>query len=126
MHRLLFALEAERAHGLALGLLSFWSERGPLLEVPGRLLRVEDPRLRVEAFGVSFPNPLGLAAGMDKDARALGAWWALGFGFARWGPSPPGPRRETPGRGFSAFPRTTPSSTAWASTTGGPWRRRRG
>ncbi len=96
MHRLLFALEAEGAHELALGLLSFWSERGPLLEAPARLLRVEDPRLRVEAFGVSFPNPLGLAAGMDKDARALGAWWALGFGFAEVGTLTPRPQEGNP------------------------------
>lgn len=96
MHRFLFALDPEAAHGLALGLLAFWSERGPLLEVPGRLLRVEDPRLRVEAFGVSFPNPLGLAAGMDKDARALGAWWALGFGFAEVGTLTPRPQEGNP------------------------------
>lgn len=43
MHRFLFALDPEAAHGLALGLLALWSERGPLLEVPARLLRVEDP-----------------------------------------------------------------------------------
>ncbi|WP_353299923.1 quinone-dependent dihydroorotate dehydrogenase [Thermus thermophilus] len=96
MHRFLFALDPEAAHGLALGLLAFWSERGPLLEVPARLLRVEDPRLRVEAFGVSFPNPLGLAAGMDKDARALGAWWALGFGFAEVGTLTPRPQEGNP------------------------------
>ena len=96
MHRFLFALDPEAAHGLALGLLAFWSERGPLLEVPARLLRVEDPRLRVEAFGVSFPNPLGLAAGMDKDARALGAWWALGFGFAEVGTLTPRPQVGNP------------------------------
>ncbi|MER3603348.1 MAG: dihydroorotate dehydrogenase (quinone), partial [Thermus sp.] len=63
MHRFLFALDPEKAHELTLSLLAFWSERGPLLEEPGRLLRVEDPRLRVEALGLSFPNPLGLAAG---------------------------------------------------------------
>lgn len=96
MHRFLFALDPEAAHGLVLGFLAFWSERGPLLEVPARLLRVEDPRLRVEAFGVSFPNPLGLAAGMDKDARALGAWWALGFGFAEVGTLTPRPQEGNP------------------------------
>ena len=96
MHRLLFALEPETAHELALGVLAFWSERGPLLEVPGRLLRVEDPRLKVEALGLSFPNPLGLAAGMDKDARALGAWWALGFGFVEVGTLTPRPQPGNP------------------------------
>ncbi|KGQ21768.1 quinone-dependent dihydroorotate dehydrogenase [Thermus filiformis] len=96
MHRLLFALDPEAAHELALALLVFWSERGPLLEVPAQLLRVEDPRLRVEALGLSFPNPLGLAAGMDKDARALAAWWALGFGFAEVGTLTPRPQEGNP------------------------------
>ncbi|WP_038070049.1 quinone-dependent dihydroorotate dehydrogenase [Thermus scotoductus] len=96
MHRLLFALDPEEAHELTLRLLSFWSERGPLLEVPAKLLRVEDSRLEVEAFGLRFPNPLGLAAGMDKDARALGAWWALGFGFAEVGTLTPRPQEGNP------------------------------
>ncbi|GLV46975.1 dihydroorotate dehydrogenase (quinone) [Thermus sp. LT1-2-5] len=96
MHRLLFALDPETAHELTLQALAFWSGRGPLLRVPGRLLRVEDPRLRVEALGLAFPNPLGLAAGMDKDARALGAWWALGFGFAEVGTLTPRPQEGNP------------------------------
>ena len=96
MHRLLFLLEAERAHELTLKALAFWSGRGPLLEVPARLLRVEDPRLRVEAMGLTFPNPLGLAAGMDKDARALPAWWALGFGFAEVGTLTPRSQEGNP------------------------------
>ncbi len=96
MHRLLFALDPEEAHELTLRLLSFWSERGPLLEVPAKLLRVEDSRIEVEAFGLHFPNPLGLAAGMDKDARALGAWWALGFGFAEVGTLTPRPQEGNP------------------------------
>ncbi|WP_038057603.1 quinone-dependent dihydroorotate dehydrogenase [Thermus amyloliquefaciens] len=96
MHRLLFALDPETAHELALKALALWSERGPLLEVPARLLRVEDPRLEVEALGLRFPNPLGLAAGMDKDARALAAWWALGFGFAEVGTLTPRPQEGNP------------------------------
>ncbi|TBH16048.1 quinone-dependent dihydroorotate dehydrogenase [Thermus thermamylovorans] len=96
MHRLLFALDPETAHERTLGLLASWSERGPLLEVPARFLRVEDPRLRVEALGLAFPNPLGLAAGMDKDAKALGAWWALGFGFAEVGTLTPKAQEGNP------------------------------
>ena len=43
------------------------------------------PKLNVERFGIQFPNPVGLAAGMDKKAEALTAWPALGFGFAEVG-----------------------------------------
>jgi len=43
------------------------------------------PQLPVDLFGLRFPNPVGLAAGMDKNAEALPAWEALGFGFAELG-----------------------------------------
>ena len=43
------------------------------------------PPAPVEAFGLRFPNPVGLAAGMDKDGVALAAWPALGFGFVEVG-----------------------------------------
>lgn len=57
------------------------------------------PQLPTELFGLRFPNPVGLAAGMDKSAEALPAWAALGFGFTELGavtwhgqPGNPGPR----------------------------------
>jgi dihydroorotate dehydrogenase len=43
------------------------------------------PQLPIEAFGLKFPNPVGLAAGMDKQAEAVPAWAALGFGFSELG-----------------------------------------
>ncbi len=51
------------------------------------------PELPIELFGLRFPNPIGLAAGMDKQAEALPAWAALGFGFTElgavtWHPQP--------------------------------------
>ncbi|MEW6582423.1 MAG: quinone-dependent dihydroorotate dehydrogenase, partial [Actinomycetota bacterium] len=48
-------------------------------------LRVRDPRLAHTVAGVPFPTPVGLAAGFDKNARASGAWPALGFGFVEVG-----------------------------------------
>ena len=48
-------------------------------------MRVADPRLEQRVFGLRFPNPVGLAAGFDKTARAVPAWPALGFGFAEIG-----------------------------------------
>lgn len=59
------------------------------LEAAGPLLRFfavpADPRLAKTVFGVRFPSPVGLAAGFDKNAIALAAWEALGFGFAEIG-----------------------------------------
>ena len=56
-------------------------------------------QLPMEALGLKFPNPVGLAAGMDKQAEALPAWSALGFGFTELGavtwhaqPGNPAPR----------------------------------
>jgi dihydroorotate dehydrogenase len=43
------------------------------------------PKTPRTVFGVTFPGPVGLAAGMDKDGRALAAWPALGFGFVEVG-----------------------------------------
>ena len=52
-----------------------------------------DPRLRVEAFGLSFPNPIGLAAGFDKSAEAVEGLGRLGFGFVEVGTVTPLPQR---------------------------------
>src|SRR5580658_8798482 len=48
-------------------------------------LRPSDPALRVRALGLEFPGPVGLAAGFDKDARAVAGLGALGFGFVEVG-----------------------------------------
>jgi len=58
---------------------------------------VSDPRLRVEALGLSFATPIGLRRRMDKDAEAFEAFGALGFGFVEVGtltarPQPGNPR----------------------------------
>jgi dihydroorotate dehydrogenase len=78
---LLFRLDPERAHELAVGSL------GLVAPVLGRLRRPPDGggRLAQEILGLRFPNPVGLAAGFDKRARAVPAWPALGFGFAEVG-----------------------------------------
>ena len=87
---LLFRLPAETAHELALHSLSL---------LPSGLIskRFSNPALRIERFGLSFPNPVGLAAGFDKNGIALKPLAALGFGFIEAGtvtyhPQPGNPR----------------------------------
>ncbi|HEU5131804.1 MAG TPA: quinone-dependent dihydroorotate dehydrogenase, partial [Pyrinomonadaceae bacterium] len=87
---LLFRLPAETAHELALHSLSL---------VPASLLakRINDPALSIERFGLTFANPIGLAAGFDKNGIALQPLAALGFGFIEAGtvtyhPQPGNPR----------------------------------
>lgn len=80
----LFSLPPETAHDVVTALL------GTVQETPvERLLRarycVDDPRLAVEAFDCRFPNPVGVAAGFDKNARVPRALAALGFGHVEVG-----------------------------------------
>ena len=82
---LLYALPAETAHRLTMSVLSVLSRVPALPTLVQRVCRVRDPRLVVEAFGLQFPNPLGLAAGLDKDAEAYPMLGALGFGFIEVG-----------------------------------------
>ena len=58
--------------------------------------RPRDPRLLVEALGLKFPNPLGLAAGFDKNAEIPGAMLRLGFGFVEVGTLTPRPQAGNP------------------------------
>jgi dihydroorotate dehydrogenase len=84
---LLFRLEAERAHQLGLLLASRWP--APLLARLGQGRGLADvaraPALATRVMGLDFPNPLGVAAGLDKDAQAVALWQALGFGFVEVG-----------------------------------------
>jgi dihydroorotate dehydrogenase len=79
----LFAQEAEKIHDRTLRALAHLSRAPSLCRVAGAFWGA--PELPVELFGLRFPNPVGLAAGMDKGACALPAWFALGFGFTELG-----------------------------------------
>ena len=81
---LLFRLPAETAHGLGHRTLSLVDET-PLTAPLAAHYTVEDDRLRVEAFGQTFDNPVGVAAGFDKNAEIPGAIAALGFGHVEVG-----------------------------------------
>src|ERR671919_2489754 len=79
---LLFSPDAETAHHLTIGLLTGASH----FDVALRALTPFRPTPRpTTLFGLSFPNPIGLAAGLDKNGVALPAWAALGFGFVEIG-----------------------------------------
>ena len=79
---LLFAIDPETAHRFTIAGLSAASNIGPAL----RSLSVFRPRTQPkQVFGLNFPNPIGLAAGLDKNGIALPAWNALGFGFIEIG-----------------------------------------
>ncbi len=78
--QLLFRLDPETAHTLALGALAAVQNTGLLHAVGAK--RVHDP---IELAGLRFPNRVGLAAGLDKNARCIDGLGALGFGFVEVG-----------------------------------------
>lgn len=80
---LLFVQESERIHNRTLRALGLASHHRLLRGVLSALYSA--PELPVEAFGLRFPNPVGLAAGMDKLAEAVPVWESLGFGFSELG-----------------------------------------
>ena len=81
---LLFSLPAETAHESALSALRL-AQRAGLTDYLAERYTVSDPRLETEVFGQSFANPVGVAAGFDKDARVPGALAAFGFGHVEVG-----------------------------------------
>lgn len=83
--RVLFRLDPEVAHERVFALLRFASRHPGALRLLRGAYGVADPRLRVQAFGLEFPNPLGLAAGFDKDGKAAAVWGAFGFGSPELG-----------------------------------------
>jgi len=81
--RCLFGLDAEYAHRLTLRMLSLMPPFTPPRE---------RPELAIKLWGTDFANPIGLAAGMDKDAIAIRGWETLGFGFVELGTITPRPQ----------------------------------
>jgi len=88
---LLFALDPETAHGLSLGCLDVLARLGA-----ASLAACAAPRMPVRVMGLDFPNPVGLAAGLDKDGRHIDGLAALGFGFVEVGAVTPRPQPGNP------------------------------
>ncbi len=93
---LLFLFSPESAHSIVATLLSI------VINIPGishlikRRFTIHDPRLEKELLGIKFPNPVGLAAGFDKDAKLLHEMAYLGFGFIEVGTVTPKPQAGNP------------------------------
>ncbi|NUO76481.1 MAG: quinone-dependent dihydroorotate dehydrogenase [Lysobacter sp.] len=87
----LFGLDAERAHGLGLTALETAYRTGL-----NPLLSSRPKPFPTKAFGLIFPNPVGLAAGLDKNGAHIDALLALGFGFVEIGTVTPRPQEGNP------------------------------
>ncbi|SNB61336.1 dihydroorotate oxidase A [Arboricoccus pini] len=86
LHRALFALDAERAHGVGLKLLNL---------LPSRPANAS-PRLETALAGMNLPHPIGLAAGFDKNATAVRGFAGLGFAYVEVGTVTPRPQVGNP------------------------------
>ncbi|MCL2012603.1 MAG: quinone-dependent dihydroorotate dehydrogenase [Cystobacterineae bacterium] len=93
---LLFSLPAEFAHGLGMRSLQMLGALRPMANHLRKKNRPCRPQLSMRLFGVDFPNPLGVAAGLDKNAIAIPGLSALGFGFVEVGTLTPKPQAGNP------------------------------
>jgi dihydroorotate dehydrogenase len=94
LRTLLFQLDPETAHDWILRFLrqTFNSPLGKL----GGLLPGSQPSAKRRVMGLDFPNPVGLAAGLDKNGECIAAWEAFGFGFIEIGTVTPRPQPGNP------------------------------
>jgi dihydroorotate dehydrogenase len=92
---MLFRLDAEAVHHMILTILSHTPSMAPWPDLPA---------LNLNLWGIEFSNPIGLAAGMDKDAVAVHAWHSLGFGFAELGTVTPRPQPGNSGKRIFRVP----------------------
>jgi dihydroorotate dehydrogenase len=96
LRRILFSLDPETSHLLALRFLRTMQRTPGALNMAARRFRVRDPRLEQTLLGMNFPNPMGLAAGFDKDAAIVPAMASLGFGSVEAGTVTPRPQAGNP------------------------------
>ncbi len=98
--RLLFTLDAERAHAVTLAALDRLERSGLR-----RLFVNPVAALPTKALGLSFPNPVGLGAGLDKNGEHIDALFGLGFGFVEIGTVTPRPQPGNPAPRLFRLPR---------------------
>ncbi len=105
LRRMLFAVPAESAHEATVGALAAAARAASGRAWLRRLAGGAPPQAPRRVMGLRFPNPVGLAAGMDKDARAVPAWAELGFGFVEVGTVTPRPQPGNPRPRLFRLPR---------------------
>ena len=78
---ILFQFDPEKVHYFTFSIIRFLSKIPGFSSLFKSLYLVNDKRLKTEVFGLKFPNPVGLAAGFDKNATMIKAMKSFGFGF---------------------------------------------
>lgn len=96
IRRILFWFDPEKVHYFTFSVIRFLSIIPGFSSLFKSLYLVQDKRLEVEVFGLKFPNPVGLAAGFDKDAKLYNELSNFGFGFIEIGTLTPKPQDGNP------------------------------
>ncbi|OYQ45494.1 dihydroorotate dehydrogenase (quinone) [Flavobacterium cyanobacteriorum] len=93
---LLFRFDPEKVHYFTFSCIRFLSRIPGMPSLQRAMFSIENPRLEREVFGIKFKNPVGLAAGLDKDAKLYKELSCLGFGFIEIGTLTPKPQEGNP------------------------------
>ena len=93
---ILFRFDAEKVHYFVVGLLKLMVKFPPSRWIFRSIYHLEDPALEREFIGLKFPNPVGLAAGFDKNAKFFDEMESCGFGFIEIGTLTPKPQDGNP------------------------------
>lgn len=93
---LLFQFDPEKVHYFTFSLIRFLSKIPGMGFLIRKLYQVEHPQLKRHVFGLTFKNPVGLAAGFDKDAKLFNELSHFGFGFIEIGTLTPKPQEGNP------------------------------
>ena len=92
LRKILFRINPESVHHLVMSMMKIAYTIAPVRWLMRQMFVVKDQQLEKTLWGITFPNPVGLAAGFDKDARYTDALACLGFGFVEIGTVTPRPQ----------------------------------
>lgn len=93
---ILFRFSPEAAHHITFSIFSICRKIPGLMTLIGRLFKVRNKKLERTLWGIKFPSPVGLAAGLDKNATGYDVFDAIGFGFIEVGTATPKPQAGNP------------------------------
>lgn len=93
---ILFQFDPEKVHHFTFGMVSFLNKIPGISALIRSIYQVNNPKLEREVFGLKFNNPVGLAAGLDKDAKIYNELNNFGFGFIEIGTITPKPQDGNP------------------------------
>ena len=100
---LLFCFDPERVHYWSLSILNTFFKIPLTKKIIRKIYAIENPKLERKLFGITFKNPVGLAAGFDKNGKYIKNLSNLGFGFIEIGTITPKPQPGNPKKDYLGY-----------------------